>query len=225
LERAQPPPNADDVDRMRLRAFEDDYLLYSDHAIRIPAMSRAEVYLSLPHAARGRSGAFLVVDRQPNRPGLEDAPLVECACETVTADYRVRVVVWNRSDRPVTVPAHSPVAAVYVSYLMIQEKTATPTTGGRYESLNLEEKSLIDSVKLDPEKQLTEVQLARVRDLLARHVSAFALDPKNPGKTHLMEVEMPLKAGTTPHRHAPARMGEVGELWWTSTSPRWRRGE
>ena len=43
LQRAQPPPNADDVGRMQLRAFEDDYLLYSDRAIRIPAMSRAEV--------------------------------------------------------------------------------------------------------------------------------------------------------------------------------------
>ena len=58
-----------------------------------------------------------MVDRLPYRPGLENAPLVECACETISADSRMRVVIWNRSDRTTTVPAHSPVARVCVDYL------------------------------------------------------------------------------------------------------------
>ena len=209
LRRATPPPNADDVGRTQLRAFEDNYLLYSDHAIRIPAKSRAEVYLALPHAARKRQGASIVVDRLPHRPGLENASLVECACETISADSRVRVVIWNRSDRTTTVPAHSPVAVVYVEY-MIHEKAALLASNSRYESLSPEERTLVDTVKLDPEKQPTPAQLTRVRDVLAKHVSVFAADPKDPGKTHLIEVQLPLKPDANPHRHAPAKLGEAG---------------
>ena len=46
--------------------------------------------------------------------------------------------------------------------------------------------------------------------LIAKHVAAFAADPKDPSKTHLMEVELPLKPGAAPHRHPPSRLGEEG---------------
>ena len=38
----------------------------------------------------------------------------------------------------------------------------------------------------------------------------FALNPKDPVHTHLLEVELPLKEGTVPHRHAASRLGETG---------------
>ena len=46
--------------------------------------------------------------------------------------------------------------------------------------------------------------------MVARNIKAFATDPKNPTKTHLMEVELPLKPDAVPHRHAASRVGEEG---------------
>ena len=71
-------------------------------------------------------------------------------------------------------------AVVYVEYMM-REKTALPASDSRYESLSPEGRALVDTVKLDPEKQLTPAQQTRVRDLLAKHVSVLPLTQK-PGK-------------------------------------------
>lgn len=163
-------------------------------------------------SARGkkeRKSFRCVVDRLPYQPGLKTAPLVECACEIVSVDSRERLVISNRSDRKTTVPAHSPVAVVYIEY-MVHGKTALPDSDSRCDCLSPEKRTLVDSVKLDPEKQLTPAQLVKVRNLLAKHVSAFALDPKDPGKTHLIEVKLPLKPDAVPRRHAPAKLLGAG---------------
>jgi hypothetical protein len=35
--------------------------------------------------------------------------------------------------------------------------------------------------------------------LLAKRIDAFAVDPKVPNRTHLIEVELPLNPGAVPH--------------------------
>ena len=69
---------------------------------------------------------------------------------------------------------------------------------------------VIDAVVVDADNRLTPGQLHRVRQMLARHVEAFAIDPKNPSKTHVLEVELPLQPGATPHRHSASKLGEAG---------------
>eukprot|EP00962_Isochrysis_galbana_P039648 scaffold14247_cov140-Isochrysis_galbana.AAC.3 len=68
------------------------------------------------------------------------------------------------------------------------------------------------SEKLTAEKlEMLPAQKDQVRQLLARRIDAFALNPKSPSHTHLVEVELPLNPGVVPHRHAPSRLGIEGE--------------
>ena len=68
----------------------------------------------------------------------------------------------------------------------------------------------VNDVTIDPDRRLSEEQKLKVRRLIAENINAFATDPKNPTKTHLIEVELPLKPDATPHRHAASRLGEEG---------------
>ena len=82
-----------------------------------------------------------------------------------------------------------------------------------YSRLTKEQKECIDKVEIDPDNVLyTEEQRLRVRQLLARFHTIFALDPKNPKQTHLTQVELPLKEGAVPHRHAASKLGERGRV-------------
>eukprot|EP00962_Isochrysis_galbana_P044826 scaffold17482_cov90-Isochrysis_galbana.AAC.2 len=69
---------------------------------------------------------------------------------------------------------------------------------------------MLDSAVIDPNGELTLEQKDQVRQLLARRIDAFALNPKDPSHTHLVEVELPLNPGSwssvVPHRHAPSRL-------------------
>ena len=66
---------------------------------------------------------------------------------------------------------------------------------------------MLNDVIIDPDHRLTEEQKLRVKRLVAENISAFATDPKNPTKTHLIEVELPLKPDAMPHRHAARVIG------------------
>eukprot|EP00962_Isochrysis_galbana_P030749 scaffold9993_cov101-Isochrysis_galbana.AAC.4 len=48
---------------------------------------------------------------------------------------------------------------------------------------------MLDSAVIDPNDELTSEQKDQVRQLLARRIDAFALNPKSPSHTHLVEVE------------------------------------
>jgi hypothetical protein len=77
-------------------------------------------------------------------------------------------------------------------------------------NLTPEQRKVVEAIKIDPHNRLTPAQRERVDQMVAKHVAAFAIDPKNPSKTHLMEVELPLIPGATPHRHAASKLGEKG---------------
>eukprot|EP00962_Isochrysis_galbana_P040988 scaffold14933_cov101-Isochrysis_galbana.AAC.1 len=67
------------------------------------------------------------------------------------------------------------------------------------EKLTAEKLEMLDSAVIDPNDELTTAQKEQVRQLLARRIDAFALNPKSPSHTHLVEVELPLNPGAVPH--------------------------
>ena len=110
------------------------------------------------------------------------------------ADGYVEVQILNLSRSEETI-AHSPVALLEAEYYVhgVKPGEESTTNGDYYGRLSEEQKALVDSVKIDPHNRLSVDQKQRARQLVAKHVDAFATDPKNPVKTHLMQVELTLK--------------------------------
>jgi len=131
--------------------------------------------------------------------------------ETPTPEGAVYVTVWNTSNVDVTLPSFSAVASASIKFKIHEAKAEGSDPSDPLSSLSEAERILLDSIQLDPDNQLNPTQLERVRQLLAKRIKAFALDPKSPGHTHLMEVELPLLPGATAHRHPPSRVGDVGQ--------------
>jgi hypothetical protein len=77
--------------------------------------------------------------------------------------------------------------------------------------LTEEKLKLLDSAQIYPDNRLTPEQRKQVRELLAKRIDAFTVDPKMPNRTHLIEVGLPLNPGALPHGHAPSRLGIEGE--------------
>ena len=203
-----PTLTAEELAKEHLEIDSQSYALYTEKAVTIPPRSKVTVWARVPLCLQGQHTSCLI-DRLPPRPGLEDPPLVEMHPVTIRDDHRVPVVVWNRTKRSSTIPAHSPLAEFDVeSEVMVNGRANTATA--TYDSLTVEQKALIDSIKVDPNAVLSEEQKVRVRDMLARRIGAFAIDPKSPNHTHLMEVTLPLKPDAVPHRHPPSRVGEAG---------------
>jgi len=136
---------------------------------------------------------------------------VEMRVETPTPEGSVYVTVWNTFNMDVTLPSFSAVASASIKFKIHEAKAEGSDPSDPLSSLSEAERILLDSIQLDPDNQLNPTQLERARQLLAKRFKAFALDPKSPGHTHLMEVELPLLPGATAHRHPPSRVGDVGQ--------------
>ena len=208
-----PPPSTDPTanERYQSEFRTEDYLLYSEQPISIPARTETTVWLRVPLALREFSSDALV-DRLPPRLGLAPAAMTACSLVRINSEGLVPVTLLNAKHRQVTVPASSPVARLEVGCEVSQAGALDPTATDLYERLSEDERKLVDSVSVDPSDRLSVEQKRRVRDLLARHSRVFALNPKSPAHTHLMEVELPLKEGAVPHRHAASRLGEAGSV-------------
>ena len=115
----------------------------------------------------------------------------------------------NLRHKAVTIPSASPIGVVEVDIKVYARAALDPTSKDPYERLSDQERELIDKIDVDAGKRLSEAERLRVRTLLARRVKLFALNPKDPVHTHLLEVELPLKEGTVPHRHAASRLCET----------------
>ena len=199
------------------RQFATDtkqHMLYSEKPILIPARSRVTAWLKAPLEFKGRTASYMVTPiaaRQSSAsPGLvDDVPAVECRVVTPDVNHRVPITFWNTRRRPVNIPAWSPVATIDTEFEVFDTQS-NETVSLTYDELNEAQKALVDSVRVDPENRLSSEQKLLVRNMLARNVTALALDPKDPGHTHVMEVELTLKADAVPHRHAPSRVGEAG---------------
>ena len=111
-------------------------------------------------------------------------------------------------------PAHlSELAALATieAEVEVQIKGAPAHSGLTWDNLTMAQRNVLEQCEIDPEKRLSAEHVKRVKDLLAKHLSVFAPDPKNPGHTHLVEVSLDLIPGSKPHRHAPSRLGGVGD--------------
>ena len=203
-------PTAPDHAKGALRLKETEHLLYSEHSIFVPSRSKVTTRIRVPLELAKQLGACMMIDRIPTRPGLENPPLVEASIQKIASDGRVDVTVWNSSRRGYTVPSFSPLAHLVAEFYVSEVRPDDAVEGDPLSSLTAEQRATIDKVEIDPQGVLTEEQKLLVRGVLAKHVRAFALDPKDPTHTHLMEVELPLKADAVPHRHPPAKLGDKG---------------
>jgi hypothetical protein len=153
------------------------------------------------------------VDCLPSRDGLVDTPLVIQSVATLTDDFKIRITIVNLSEKTTTIPHLQAVASLYVRFKIHDGYDGfTDGVSSSFEGKLTEEKlKLLDSAQIDPDNRLTPSQRKQVRELLAKRIDAFAVDPKMPNRTHLIEVELPLNPGAIPHRHAPSRLGIEGE--------------
>lgn len=188
----------------------DEYLLYSKSAFTLPPRAETTVWLPMPHAHRHRSSPVLV-DRIPAKHGMESEIPVACSLSTPDSEGLIPVRLINVLYRTSTVPASFPVARCLVDYEVKAPGALNPDSDDAYERLSAEQRAVIDSITVDEHSRLTDDQRRRVRSLLAKHIRAFAMNPKDPAHTHLMEVELPLEEGAKPHRHAASRLGEAGQ--------------
>ena len=187
-----------------------DYLLYNDKPLTVPARTETTTWIRAPHIHQ-KIGETVFIDRIPQRMGIE-APLpVACGLAVPDSEGYLPVRVINTQHKAVTIPASSPLAHLTVEFEVSVRGAIDPSSGDPYEKLSAEERALVDSVVVDPEGRLTAEQTRRVRTLLAHHIEAFAMNPKKPTHTHLMNVELPLKEGAMPHRHAASRLGPEGQ--------------
>ena len=197
-------------------ADPEEYYLYTGEAVLIPGRSKATIWLAAPLDLRHEDVRDYLVRSLPNHFGIEkNPPMVVPAFVQPNKHNLVPVVVWNEKNRARSLPAFSPVAQLEVGYTATQ----LPTQEGPRDyvkELSPEHLKLLDSIDIDKDadgasnNQLSAEQLERVRQMLAKHIRAFAVDPKDPRHTHLMEVQLPLVEGAKPHRHPPAKLGEAG---------------
>lgn len=191
---------------------QSEHLLYSSHIpITLPPRSKVTVSIRAPKALVDQSPSCLV-DRLPQRAGLEQPPHVVSRCTSIV-NGRIEVTILNTGRRRETIAAHTPLALLDSEYYVrgaIDPDAIDAADTDYVRRLSPEERVVLDAVTIDPDGRLDPEQLERARQLVAKHISAFALDPKNPSKTHLLEVELPLRPGAVPHRHAPSRVGEEG---------------
>ena len=189
-----------------------EHLLYSDKPIKLPKRSTVEVSVRAPKSLLGLHPTCLV-DRLPNRAGLEDPPQVIPRCAAIE-NGRITLQIMNTGRSDTTIPANAPIALLDSEYLVHGNLDPDKITEGDpvdfVARLTPELRKVVDAIKIDPHNRLSPDQREIVDQMVAKHVAAFASDPKNPSKTHLMEVELPLIPGATPHRHAASKLGEKG---------------
>ena len=202
------------------RLETSEHLLYTDEAIAIPPRSRVTVRVRAPQQLLDQEGVpSCLVDRL-RQGGYEadlqtpQVPPVVTRLTTIQDGY-VYVQLVNVSNKKQAIAGLSPLAMLDSEYyvrgsLELDNSSPEQQEHDPVKLLTKEQVKMIDQVTVDPANRLSDAQKARVRRLLAENVSAFAADPKNPTKTHLLEVELPLKPNVVPHRHAASRVGEEG---------------
>ena len=187
-----------------------DYLLYNDKPLTIPARTETTTWIRAPHVHH-HIGTPVFIDRLPERLGIDIPVPVACGLAIPDEDGFVPVRVINTEHKAVTIPASSPLAHLTVEFEVKVQGALDVSSGDPYKRLSSEHRKLIDSIVIDPESRLTKDQLYRVRALLAMNIEAFAINPKDPTHTHVMDVRLPLKEGAVPHRHAASRLGPEGQ--------------
>ena len=192
--------------------ISEEYLLYVEKPLQIEARTECTIWLRAPLSLSedGQPARELFIDRLDGHATLDTGVKTACALVTPDEDGLVPVRLINVAPHPVTVGASTAVARARVDYEAEVADALDASSDDPYERLSLEHRDLIDKVIVDPSGRLDATQRLRVRALLAKRIRAFAVNPKRPAHTHLMEVELPMKPDSQPHRHAASRLGEAG---------------
>ena len=202
-----------------------EHLLYTAEAVEIPPLSRVTIRVRAPQQLIEQGGVpSCLVDRlrqvgPDGHPDTNEVPNVVPRLTTIQGG-QLEVQLLNTTRRKKSVAGFSPLAMLDSEYYVRGNlakldpalETNTSEEQDPISSLSEQQTKLLDQVTIDPAGKLSAEKKRRVRRLVAENISAFATDPKNPTKTHLMEVELPLKPNATPHRHAASRVGEEGRL-------------
>ena len=203
--------SAGEIARKRLTLIEGSYILYASEAIVLPPMTKRQVFVRAPEEVvqRGNDG---VVTPLPLAL-LDDRRRLQPELHVVKPDAygKVPVTLWNTSRQTCTVPALTPICGLDTEGTVHTAEAASGGEPRKYADLPDHLKAVVDKIKVDPQNHLNADQLSAVWDLLAEFADVFAIDPKEPKHTHLLEVELELKPGAQPHRHAPSRIGPAGQ--------------
>ena len=204
----------EEISQQQLTVVEGAYTLYSEEAIPLPPMTKRLVFVKAPHELKGKEVNGMVKPLPHDMDPFGKHPLVETVTVTPDEHHMIPVVVINNTRFLKTVPGFSPIAS-YDTECVVH--TANPTNlnnGGnvvKYNDLTIEQKAIIDKVRIDPQNRLSIEQVMTVKDLLAEFVDIFSVDPKNPKHTHLMSVSLDLLPDVKAHRHAPSKLGPEGQ--------------
>ena len=201
-------PCTSEDELLREHLITREHLLFANKPFRVPSRTERTLAVRLPKELVGHEGQLLI-QPLPKRLGLETAPILVAAsiCKAEGDFIPLRILNVNHHDVFI-----AELAALATIEADIQELAAKDTHGEKHtwDTLSQAQKDIIKQADLDPDGILDEEDLRYARDMLASNITVFAPNPAAPGHTHLMEVEVELKPGSTPHRHAPARLGEVG---------------
>ena len=221
-------PEPQKPNNLTIEAFKEEgwkletseHLLYTHEAVEIPPQSRISIRVRAPQQLLEQKGVpSCLVDRlrQVDSEGnleTRHVPPVVTRLTTIQDGY-VEIELVNVSKKKKSIAGLSPLAMLDSEYYVKWNLDPTKMVPGQespdpLDQLTEAQTKLLDQVTIDPANRLSDEKKTQVRRLLAENISAFATDPKNPTKTHLLEVELPLKPNVAPHRHAASRVGEEG---------------
>ena len=86
-------PAGSGADGGSVREHNKEYLLYTSTPISIPSRHSATFAVSISVSLASRHGVAVLVDRLPNRVGLDEPPMLETRLETPTETKQVYVTV------------------------------------------------------------------------------------------------------------------------------------
>ena len=202
-----------DLARKNLVLVEGSYLLYTKEAVVLPPGTKRLVYAKAPHeVTQSKNPVQGVIGPLPAQLTVKGkCPQVLLMAANPDHHGMLPVMLWNTTRRQQTVPSFTPMASYDVEFTIHEPSNDKQGPVTKYKDLTPELKAVVDQVQIDRQQRLTPEQTARAKDLVSEFADIFALDPKNPKHTHLMEVALALKPGAQPHRHAPSRMGPEGQ--------------
>ena len=204
-------PGANDATtHVHTQMMTDEHLLYCEQPLKIDARSTATIWLRSPRALL-TADQELMVNRLPDTCGLDKHLFVVPSIDTPDKEGLIPVRIVNSAKRSITIAASSPIAKCTFDHEVQIEGALDPESDQAYDRLSKTQRDTLQKVSIDPDNRLSNAQHKRVLNLLATHIRAFAVDPKDPTRTHLLTVHLPLKEGAIPHRHAASRVGDQGQ--------------
>ena len=130
-----------------------------------------------------------MVNRLPDTCGLDKHLFVVPSIDTPDKEGLIPVRIVNSAKRSITIAASSPIAKCTFDHEVQIEGALDPESDQAYDRLSKTQRDTLQKVNIDPDNRLSNAQHKRVLNLLATHIRAFAVDPKDPTRTHLQCID------------------------------------